>query len=198
MQSPSQISYHHVNPTAALETVIRTKTAELESSYGRITGCHVAIERPGEHHRKGKGAHYRVRIELAVPGQVLVVDRDPIWTRAHEDAFLAVNQAFHAMRRQLQDYVRRMRGDVKTHEGPPRGRVLRLFREEGYGFLESTDGREIYFNKASVLNEAFDRLQPGDELRFAEEQGEKGPQASTVQQLGNKGHHALEPNATQG
>jgi cold shock CspA family protein/ribosome-associated translation inhibitor RaiA len=198
MQSPVQISYHHVSPSAALATVIRMKTAELESFYGRITGCHVTIERPGEHHRKGKGAHYRVRIELTVPGQLLVVGRDAIWTRAHEDAFLAVNEAFHAMRRQLQDYVRRMRGDVKTHKGPPRGRVLRVFRKEGYGFLQSTDGRELYFNGASVLNDAFDRLKPGDEVRFAEEQGEKGPQASTVERLGCKGHHATEPNATRG
>jgi cold shock CspA family protein/ribosome-associated translation inhibitor RaiA len=198
MQVPLQVSYHHVDPSAALEIVIRTKAAELESFYGRIIACHVGIERAGEHHRKGKGAHYRVRIELTVPGRVLVVGRDPIWTRAHEDAFLAVNEAFHAMRRQLQDYVRRMRRNVKTHEGPPHGRVVRVFREEGYGFLQSTDGREIYFNKASVLNEAFDRLEPGDEVRFAEEQGEKGPQASTVQRLGSKGHHAPEPNATRG
>jgi len=198
MRVPLQVSYHHVSPSEALEAVIRTKAAELESFYGRITGCHVAIERPGEHHRKGKGAHYRVRIEVTVPGQALVVGRDPISTRAHEDAFLAVNQAFHAMRRRLQDYARRMRGDVKTHEGPPRGRVLRVFRKEGYGFLESTDGREIYFNSASVLNDAFDRLRPGDEVRFAEGQGEKGPQASTVQRLGSKGQHAPKPNATRG
>jgi cold shock CspA family protein len=55
-----------------------------------------------------------------------------------------------------------------------------LFREEGYGFLTSEDGHEIYFDRRSVLNDAFDRLQEGAEVRYAEEAGERGPQASTV------------------
>jgi cold shock CspA family protein len=69
----------------------------------------------------------------------------------------------------------------------PRGRVIRLFREEGYGFLETPDGREIYFHRNSVLHPGFDRLEIGTEVRFAEEEGEKGPQASTVAIVGTRG-----------
>jgi cold shock CspA family protein len=58
--------------------------------------------------------------------------------------------------------------------------VNRLFPEEGYGFLETPDGREIYFHRHSVLYPGFDRLAIGTEVRFVEEPGEKGPQASTV------------------
>ena len=55
------------------------------------------------------------------------------------------------------------------------------FRAEGgYGFLTSDDGREIYFHKNSVSAGAFPRLKIGTTVRFAEEAGEKGPQASTV------------------
>jgi cold shock CspA family protein/ribosome-associated translation inhibitor RaiA len=186
MQVELQVSYHHVQPSEALNAVIQTKTAELERFFGRITGCHVFVERPGSHHRKGKGAHYRVRIELTVPGRILIVGRDPLLTKPHEDPFLAVNQAFHAARRQLQDYVRRLRGDVKLRIGPPHGRVARLFRKAGYGFLVTDNSREIYFNRASVLNKAFNHLKLGDEVRFAEEQGEKGPQASTVERVGKE------------
>jgi cold shock CspA family protein len=84
------------------------------------------------------------------------------------------------MRRRLEDHSRRQRGSVKTHEGPPQARVSRLFPEEGYGFLETPDGAEIYFHRNSVLGAGFDRLEIGAEVRYVMEQGEKGPQASTV------------------
>ena len=54
------------------------------------------------------------------------------------------------------------------------------FRTQGYGFLETPGGREIYFHKNSVLDGGFGRLKIGTAVRFAEEEGEKGPQASTV------------------
>ena len=59
-------------------------------------------------------------------------------------------------------------------------RVARLFPEKGYGFLETPDDREIYFHRNSVLDSAFDQLKPGTPVRFAEEQGDEGPQATTV------------------
>ena len=60
------------------------------------------------------------------------------------------------------------------------GKVKKIVPSEGYGFLETADDRRIYFNQASVLEGPFDRLQVGTRVRFAEEMGEKGPQASTV------------------
>jgi cold shock CspA family protein len=75
------------------------------------------------------------------------------------------------------------RGEVKTPAGPPQGRVVRLFPEDGFGFLEAPDGREVYFHRNSVL-EGFDSLEVGSEVRFAEEQGIEGPQASTVSLVG--------------
>jgi cold shock CspA family protein len=70
-------------------------------------------------------------------------------------------------------------------------RVARLFLKAGYGFLVTADNREIYFNRASVLNQGFNRLKPGDEVRFFEEEGVKGPQASTVERVGKDGRHTL-------
>jgi ribosomal subunit interface protein len=191
MQVQSQISYRHTETSEALNTLIQNKTEDLERFCERITGCHVFVDRESHHHRKGKGAHFRVRIELTVPGEVLVVGRDPKLRASHEDAFVAVNEAFHAMRRQLQNYVERHRGNGKTHLRPPQGLVTRLFPQDGYGFLETPEEREVYFNRASVLNGAFDRLEVGDEVRFAEEPGEEGPQASSVELVGLEGHHAF-------
>ena len=93
---------------------------------------------------------------------------------------MAIRDAFNAAGRRLQDYARRQSGVVKVHEPVAQGRVTKIFPEEGYGFLETPDGREIYFHGHSVLQPGFDHIAVGTEVRFAEELGEKGPQASTV------------------
>ena len=50
--------------------------------------------------------------------------------------------------------------------------------------LALPNGREVYFHSNSVLDGAFSRLAVGTHVIFAEEMGEKGPQASTVKLLG--------------
>ena len=72
-------------------------------------------------------------------------------------------------------------GFTKRHEPTPNGRVRKLFSAEGFGFIETDEGREIYFDRRSVLHGAFARLAIGSKVRFAEEPGERGPQASTVE-----------------
>ncbi|MEE8074620.1 MAG: cold shock domain-containing protein, partial [Candidatus Binatia bacterium] len=106
----------------------------------------------------------------------------------YEDVYVAVRDAFDAARRQLQNFAKRQRRDVKTHEVIPYARVGKLFREKGFGFLELPDGREVYFHKNSVLEMPFDLMEVGMEVHFAEEQGEKGPQASTVKPI-RRHHH---------
>lgn len=53
--------------------------------------------------------------------------------------------------------------------------------------LATPDGREIYFHWHSVLHPGFDCLAVGTKVRFVEEPGEKGPQASTVAIAGISG-----------
>jgi ribosomal subunit interface protein len=172
MQLPLQITARDVSLSEAAQDDIRAKATNLETYYDGIIGCRVVVEGPVRHHRKGP---FTVRIDLSVPGAELVVDR-----QADEDLYVAIRDAFDAARRRLEDYARRQRGEVKSREESPRARVSRLFPEEDYGFLETPDGREIYFHRHSVLHPGFDRLAIGAEVRFVEELGEKGPQASTV------------------
>jgi cold shock CspA family protein len=70
------------------------------------------------------------------------------------------------------------------HESPPHARVARLFPEDGYGFLETPEGTEVYFHRNSVLDAGFNRLKVGAEVAFVTEEGEKGLQASTVRITG--------------
>ena len=91
------------------------------------------------------------------------------------------------MRRQLQDYVRCLRHDVKTHHPAPHTKVSKLFPKEGYGFIETPDGREIYFHKNSVLT--FEHIDIGDEVIFSEQAGDKGPHATSIRLAGK--HHPM-------
>jgi cold shock CspA family protein len=123
---------------------------------------------------------YHVRIDLTVPGDELVVSRDPGKDQAHEDVYVAIRDAFDAARRQLEDHARQQRLQVKTHEPTPLGVIVELQREEGFGIIETPDGRRLQFGRDSVRNADFDRLEPGESVRFDEEMSENGPQASTV------------------
>jgi cold shock CspA family protein len=179
MQLPLQISVRDLSLSEAAEGDIRAKADNLETYYDGIISCRVVVEGPVRHHRKGP---FTVRIDLSVPGAELVVDR-----HADADLYVAIRDAFDAARRRLEDYARRQRGAVKAHEEAPRAHVTKLFPAEGYGFLETPDGRELYFHRHSVLHPGFDRLAIGMEVRFAEEEGEKGPQASSVAIVGTRG-----------
>jgi len=205
MKIPLQITFRNMPPSQAMEGAIREKASKLDAFYDRIMSCRVIVEAPHRHHHKGKA--YEVRIDLTVPGGELLINRapkrleaakvrrteepekdfaerhDPSKHAAHEDVYVAIRDAFNAAGRRLQDYARRQSGAVKIHEPTAHARVSKLFPEERYGFLETADGREIYFHCNSVLEPGFERLNVGTEVSFAEEQGEKGPQASTVRLL---------------
>lgn len=183
LQSPLQISYRNMEPSAAVEARIRKKVESLQKFYNRLVGCHVMVEAPHRHHHQGK--IYHVRIEATLPGAELVVNRDPAEDHSHEDVFVAIRDAFRALKRQMQDYARshfdpRQKSHLQAHVSPQSARVAKLFPLQNYGFLETPDGREVFFHRHSVLNDAFERLDIGTEVYFHEEAGEKGPQATTV------------------
>jgi ribosomal subunit interface protein len=179
MQKPLQITARDVSLSEAAEDDIRAKAENLDTYYDRIISCRVVVEGPRRHHRQGP---YAVRVDLTVPGAELVVDR-----QTDVDLYVAIRDAFDAARRRLEDHARRQRGDVKVHEAMSHGRVSKLFPDRDHGFLETPDGREIYFHRNSVLHPGFERLELDMEVRFTEEAGEQGPQASTIAILGTSG-----------
>ncbi len=185
MEQPLQITFRDIPRSEALEADIRGKANKLDQFYEKVMACRVIVEAPHSHHHKGY--LYHVRIDLTVPGGELVIKRDPKNHQAHEDPYVAVRDAFKAARRQLQDYARKQRGKIKTHEMPPHGTVSEIVPMQGFGRILSSDGREIYFHRNSVIDGDFDLLETGDQVWYAEEPGEEGPQASTVHIVGK--HH---------
>jgi len=187
MQKPIEITFRHMNPSPALENEIRERAKRLEHYCPDMIGCKVVVEAPHRHHQQGNLFHFR--IDTTVPGKEIVVQRSPDDQHAHEDPYVALRDAFDAMRRQLEDYSRKRRGKVKSHDEPLHGRVSLLVPDEDYGRLHTPDGREIYFHRHSLVTGNFDDLEVGTELRFVEEAGERGPQASSVYVVGK--HHPV-------
>ncbi|MDA8250954.1 MAG: HPF/RaiA family ribosome-associated protein [Rhodospirillales bacterium] len=189
MTIPVQVTFKDMEPSPALEARIREKAARLERFEGDILRCIVTVEAPHRHHHQGR--MYRLRVEVVVPRGDIVVTREGSQNHAHEDAYVAVRDAFDAVVRQLEDHVRGLRGQTKHHEVPLlHGRVTSLIADQGYGFVETSSGQEVYFHRNSVVENGYDRLRVGDEVRMAVTEGEKGWQASTVHRVGK--HHPVE------
>lgn len=181
MQIPLEINWHQVDKSEALEGVIRKHVAKLEDFFPNIIACRVTVEKP--HDRRNQGNLYDIRVFLQVPGKDVVVQRNQDDKHAYEDPYVTVRDAFDAVRRQLEDYARKRRGDVKAHvaqEFLRAGKVLRKFPDEGYGFLLTPDAREVYFESSDVFGTPFENLQEGMEVSFVEEMGEQGPHAKRV------------------
>lgn len=184
MQLPIQITFRNIPESLPLRKLILDEAEQLDRFFPGILSCRVLVESPHRHSHKGNLFH--VSIDLTVPGKELVVKRCPDEHSAHTDAYLAIRDAFREIRRQVQDHLRIRRGFTKHHEVTPHGRVRVVFPQQDYGFLETPEGREIYFHKNSVLNDGFTHLKPGDEVRFHETAGNDGPQASTVELVGKQ------------
>ncbi len=108
MKIPLQVTFRDMSPSDAVESRIREKADKLGRFYDRITGCRVVVEMPQRHKHQGK--LHSICIDLTVPGTELVANHTQ-----HEDVYVAIRDAFVAITRQLEDYVRRQRGDVKAH-----------------------------------------------------------------------------------
>lgn len=195
MLLPVQVTFRNIEDHTGLEEYVQKEAAKLERFFNRISSCRVIVERP---QKAASSKIYHVRIDLGVPNEELVVKHIPslhgtledLQTQksrrearsvlAHKTPKRAIHDAFEEMARRLQDYARRQSGVVKSRQRIEEGVVKEILPEQGFGFLETGDGREIYFNQESVLESHFPQLRIGSKVKFAEEAGDKGPQASTV------------------
>jgi ribosomal subunit interface protein len=183
MQIPLQITVREMPHSDALDARIREKVADLERFHPRITSCRVTVAESRKHHQQGR--HFEVRIDIRVPGHAEIVAN-----RQHdEDVYVALRDAFASATRQLEEAVREMRGDVKAHETPQQGTVTRIDLDEGVGFIEMSDGRELYFSRENVVHPRFEHLAPGTKVQFIEALGDSGRQAKRV----SSGKHNVTP-----
>ncbi len=179
MQVPLQITFRNMESSEAVETDIRKRVDKMNRHHAEMISCRVVVEAPLQHQRKG--GLFKVRIDISCPEGKLEINREPSSKHhAHEDVYVVLRDAFNAAGRKLEEYTCRRKGQVKAHEEALHGRITHLSPMEDYGMITTADDREIYFHRNSVLNADFDSLAIGQTLRFREEEGDKGPQASSV------------------
>lgn len=116
MKLPVQVAFRGMAPTEAVEKVAREKAAKLEQFHAGLMACRVEIEQLEKHRQQGRP--FLVRLDVTLPGHELTVNQQP-----DEDVQVALRDAFDAMKRQLQDVVRRMQGQEKVHAPARRSAV---------------------------------------------------------------------------
>lgn len=183
MQVAPQIIFHDVDRSAWVELYIAERLRKLERFADGITSCRVTLTQEAASHAKGN--RYSALVEVRVPPQHdLAVKKQKEILDMPTQLPALINLAFGAIERQLKRTAELRRNEAKSHASAeqPHGLIERVNGEEGYGFLRATDdNRQFYFHRNSVLHGDFDRLAIGTEVRFSPEEGDKGPQASSVQ-----------------
>ena len=61
-----------------------------------------------------------------------------------------------------------------------KGTIKKLVRERGFGFINDTDGNEVFFHQSALIEAKFDLLNDGQEVELDTEKGPKGPRAINV------------------
>jgi len=185
MLLPLQITFRDLEPSEALKTRIRELVQRLEKFSAQIVRCQVTVE--AGHGHGHQGHLYEVHFQVITPGDSIIANREHATRQSHEDVHVALRDAYRAVRRRLQDRERQRRKDIKRHAPEPVGWVSELYPAEDFGRVETSDGRSLYFHRNSVVGADFDQLTSGTRVRFVEERGEQGPQASTVRLISHPG-----------
>jgi len=182
MERPLQIVFKDTASSEFLEKLIRQRASRLERKHTHIIGCRVVVDVPHRSPESGKPP-LAVAVEIDVPNKKTIVGHDAQERREMKnDHYAVVNRAFDAVERQLESLSAVRRGDVKHHEGGPEtGLIVRLFPDQGYGFVEVSGSSDLYFAR-DVVNGGFDGLKVGSmvEVTRALADGPMGPQASLI------------------
>ncbi len=181
METDPQIVFENMDASDALRGRVLDELADLERIHGRITSARVSMNAPPREHRKG--FLYRTNIHLVLPGgREVTVSNNPQASRAEHDLYTSVLDAFDVARRQLKAQVDQMEDKAKAQAGGPEqiGQVIRIFPEDGFGFIVTPSGHEVFFSRKKVKHNGFGEMQIGTRVYFEEEMGDKGPLATTV------------------
>lgn len=155
----------------------------------------IVVKRWSKAARKSADGLAQVQTQRALEGEPEpetsgLIGRSPIRRKGirEEQLRTLIRRAFESARRELERAVDRQRGEVKVPAQQQSIAIVeRVLREQGYGFLRSLDGEQVYFHRNSVLHNHWERLKVGTAVRYAPELGEKGLQASTVEPVERPG-----------
>ena len=188
MQVPLEISFHNMDHSDAMEAQVQDRVMRLEKHTDSIVACRVVFELA---HRQPHRSPVSISIKLHMPGKDIVVKREQKLHESKGDAYQMIGAAFDVTERQLEDHLRISRHDVKAHDGPNYARIVKLYPDQAYGFIETPVQLNVYFHSDVVDGDKFASLEVGNEVLYtlAAEEGPMGPQASRVQPV--RGAHPV-------
>lgn len=173
MQVPLQITIRDIDPSEAVTQRIRQKAEKLNLYSEHIISCHIVVAQTMRHKHQGK--LYNVRINVTLPKKELVVNHNE-----QQDLYTAIRDAFDDMVRKIEGAAHKLQGDVKSHPDLIHGRVVRIFKDDHFGFIAGANGEEYYFNAANVVHPDFNKLAVGTQVHFIAVIGDDGLQAHRV------------------
>jgi ribosomal subunit interface protein len=165
-----QVEGQQIDIEPGMQEWIAEHLEKLNTPHDDILHARVTLMKHGRHE---KGSE-EVRVSLTLPGKILNI------TRIADTFDDALYQAMDVMTRELRKF-RTVRQRAEKTPGPrPKGRIVRLFSDRGYGFIETESHREVYFHANSVHGVPFEKLEVGMTVDLEIEAGHAGPQASRV------------------
>jgi cold shock CspA family protein/ribosome-associated translation inhibitor RaiA len=123
------------------------------------------------HHQQGSD---EARVVLVLSGKTLNA------TRTGDTIADVLYEVFDVIESELHDFRTIRRGFVKEPGPRPHGRIVRMFPDDGYGFIETEAHREVYFHANSVHGIPFEQLQVNMAVDLDIEAGHAGLQATRV------------------
>jgi hypothetical protein len=181
MSLTPQVTYRGIDPSLAVENVVRARAARLDPYADRITTCRVLIEGWRRQNEVGRS---RVRLTVALLGDELTITRDTGGCTGAKALSAAIRDAFDTAARLLGDETGRQPHPGRRREPLPRAHVRLVMRDQDLGLLEAADGREVSFHKDSLVNADFASLAAGTEVVYIGGPGDSGLRASAVRVVG--------------
>jgi ribosomal subunit interface protein len=164
----------NVAMTPRWKTEIEDRMTGLQEGHDDLIHGRVTLTK-NPHHKKARNVAEAL-VVVTLPG------RHTITARKEEKTFEeAIRAAFSSLEIELRKYrEKRASKEIRLPPIPLRGVICKLFPQEEYGFILQEGGGEVYFHKNAVHGLKFEELEDGTEVAFNVEEGEKGPQATTV------------------
>lgn len=177
-----EITFPDFDPSDAIRADIEKYLVKIEKLYDKIIFCHVSVRAPHRHQRKHI---YHINIQLEIPGEDIIINKEPEKDYSHTDIHLAIRDAFNSLKRSLRKRVKGKKTKLKTIETHDYAMIKSFDSNQGFGFVADSSGREIYFHKNSIINFNPDELKPGLKVKFVEEPGEKGQHVTSMSVVGS-------------
>lgn len=188
MAIPLQLTFRNTDHSEWMVDAVQVelkKLEKLEKYSGQIQNCRVVVEKSNNHHHKAN--IYHIRVSLNVEGKEIIVSKESGTQSAGRDIHTALKHAFEVIPKKLKK-MEIIDGSAHPAHRKKReyytviehGQIASVFAEDGFGFLQTPQGSEVYFNKDALVGATFEQLLPGTDVAFAIEAGTEGPVVSWV------------------